>query len=249
MDGADGFFDERVAASYDEDSPEMFAPSAVEPAVAFLADRAGDGPVLEFAVGTGRIALPLAERGLQVHGIELSEAMVARLRSKPGSDVIPVTIGDMATTVALGAGSFTVVFLVFNTIMNLTTQQEQVACFANAARHLAPGGVFVIEVLVPGLRRLPPGETFQVFDAGPDHWGLDEIDPATQHLISHHLVRVEGRFEHSAIPFRYVWPAELDLMAAMAGMTLRERWGGWSGEPFTGESARHVSVWVRPAEG
>jgi SAM-dependent methyltransferase len=241
--GDDGFFNGRVAATYDDD-PEMFADEAIDPVVDRLAGLAGDGRALELAVGTGRIALPLARRGVPIHGIELSRAMVARLREKPGADAIGVTIGDMATTRVDGA--FSVVYLVFNTIMNLTTQAAQVACFRNAAAHLEPGGAFVIEVGVPDLRRLPPGERHVVFAAGESHWGIDEYDVANQGQISHHFSVGERGIERSSVPFRYVWPAELDLMAEMTGLRLRDRWEGWRGEPFTSESRQHVSVWEKP---
>jgi SAM-dependent methyltransferase len=238
---ADGYFDERVASRYDETSAEMFDPEVLDPAIDLLAELAGDGRALEFGVGTGRIALPLARRGVPVHGIELSQAMAARLRAKPGGGDVGVTIGDFSKTRVDGA--FSLVYLAFNTIGNLTTQAAQVACFRNAAAHLAPGGCFLIEVGVPDLRRLPPGETFQVFSASEDYWGIDEYDVANQGLISHHLEVVDGRLERVSMPFRYVWPAELDLMAELAGMRLRERWEGWRREPFTSESRQHVSVW------
>ena len=241
----DGYFDERVAARYDESSAEMFEPAAVDPVVDFLAALAGDGRALELGIGTGRIALPLAQRGVPVHGIELSNAMAAKLRAKPGGDEIEVTIGDFAATTV--DGTFSVAYLVFNTILNLTSQAEQVACFRNVSAHLEPGGCFVIEVEVPGLQRLPPGETFQAFDVSETHWGIDEYDVANQGLISHHLTVVDGELERKAVPFRYAWPAELDLMAELAGMTLRERWGDWTREPFTSESRKHVSVWEKPA--
>lgn len=241
--GDDGFFDERVAATYDDD-PEMFDAAVVDPAVAFLAELAGDGPALEFAVGTGRIALPLARRGVAVHGIDMSNAMVARLRSKPGAEDIGVTIGDIATTTV--AGSFTLVYLVFNTIMNLTTQAAQVACFRNAAAHLQPGGRFVIEVGIPDLQRLPPGETIHPFAVTETHWGFDEYDIANQGMTSHHLEIVDGKAERLSVPFRYAYPAEYDLMAELAGMRLRERWGDWDRQPFTSESRSHVSVWEKP---
>jgi SAM-dependent methyltransferase len=234
----DGYFDERVAATYDSDEG-MFAPEAVEPAVDVLAELAGDGAALEFAIGTGRIALPLAARGVPVHGIELSKAMVARLRAKPGGEHIPVAIGDMTTTRVEGA--FNVVYLVFNTINNLTTQDAQVACFANAAAHLEPGGAFVIEVGVPDLRWLPPGQTVVPFEVSEHKVGFDEYDVANQGMISHHIERGE-RF---SVPFRYVWPAELDLMARLAGMRLAARWEGFDREPFTSDSRRHVSIWRR----
>jgi SAM-dependent methyltransferase len=180
-----------------------------------------------------------------VHGIDLSEAMVARLGAKPGAEQIAVTIGDFASTTV--DGTFSVAYLVANTIMNLTTQDEQVACFRNAAAHLEPGGCFVIEVLVPGLRGLPPGETFQPFDVSPTHLGFDEYDVARQGLVSHHYWIADGKVEVISPPFRYVWPSELDLMARLAGMTLRERWSGWNREPFTSDSTKHVSVWEKPA--
>jgi SAM-dependent methyltransferase len=239
----DGYFGERVAARYDESSRDMFDPAIVEPTVAFLAELAGDGRALELGIGTGRIALPLARRGVTVHGIELSNAMATRLRAKPGGEGIGVTIGDFAT--ARADGSCSLAYLVFNTIMNLTTQEAQVACFRNVAAQLEPGGCFVIEVGVPSLRRLPPGETLHAFAASETHWGIDEFDVAHQGLISHHFQIVDGHVERVSIPFRYVWPAELDLMAQLAGMTLRERWAGWNREPFTSESTKHVSVWEK----
>ncbi|MCD6020920.1 MAG: putative methyltransferase [Actinomycetia bacterium] len=242
---ADGYFDESVAATYDEDSAERFDPAVVEPAVNFLAELAGSGAALESAIGTGRIALPLAERGVSVHGIDMSAAMVERLRAKPGGDGIAVTIGDFATTRV--DGSFSLVYLVYNTIGNLTTQEAQVTCFRNAAGHLEPGGTFVIEVGVQELRRLPPGESGHVFHGGEDRWGIDEYDVARQGLISHHFWIQEGRAEHFSMPFRYVWPSELDLMAQLAGMQLRERWTGWTKEAFTSESRSHVSVWAKPS--
>jgi methyltransferase family protein len=236
-------FGEEVAARYDADSADMFAREVVEPAVDFLAALAGDGAALELGIGTGRIALPLAARGVTVHGIDLSEAMVAELQAKPGADRIDVTIGDFATTGV--DGTFSVAYLVFNTINNLTTQDEQVACFENASAHLDSGGRFVIDVIVPGWQRLPPGERFQAFDVSPNHLGFDEIDVVTQASVSHHYWIEDGRVEVFSPPFRYVWPAELDLMARIAGMSLRERWGGWSRDPFTAESRRHVSVWEK----
>ena len=242
----DGYFDERVAARYDESGEieGLFAPTVVDPVVHFLAELAGGGRALELGIGTGRIALPLARRGVPVHGIELSKAMAARLRAKPGGEDIGVTIGDFATTTV--DGMFSVAYLVFNTISNLTTQAAQVACFRNVAAHLEPGGCFVIEVGIPELQRLPPGETTRVFHMGETEWGLDEYDVANQGLISHHFELVDGRLERNSIPFRYTWPAELDLMAELAGMTLRERWSGWRREPFTSDSRKHVSVWEKP---
>ena len=243
----DGYFDERVAARYDESGEiaGMFDTDVVEPVVDLLVELAGRGRVLELGIGTGRIALPLARRGVPVHGIELSKAMAARLRAKPGGEDIGVTIGDFATTTVEGA--FSVAYLVFNTIMNLTTQAAQVACFRNVAAHLGPGGCFVIEVGVPGLRLLPPGETNHAFHVSETRWGIDEYDVARQGLISHHFEIVDGRVERDSVPFRYTWPAELDLMAELAGMRLRERWSGWKREPFTSDSPKHVSVWETPA--
>jgi SAM-dependent methyltransferase len=239
------YFDERIAARYDATSADMFEPAVVDPAVSFLADLAGKGAALELGIGTGRIALPLSRRGVRVHGIDLSPAMVAQLREKPGADDLDVTIGDFATTTV--AATFTLAYLVFNTIMNLTTQDEQVACFRNVAAHLEPGGCFVIEVGVPGLQRLPPGETVRAFTVSPTWLGFDEYDIAAQILFSHHYWVVDGQLETFSAPYRYVWPSELDLMARIAGMTLRERWSDWNRAPFTSDSTTHVSVWETPA--
>jgi SAM-dependent methyltransferase len=237
------YFGEPVASRYDDPGDEMFQPAAIEPVVEFLAELAGNGAALELGIGTGRIALPLAQRGISVHGIDLSEAMVARLHSKPGAEQIEVVIGDFATTSV--DESFSVAYLVFNTIMNLSTQDEQVACFQNVAAHLDPGGCFVIEVSVPDLQRLPHGETIRPFTVTPTRLGFDEYDVVSQGLVSHHFSVVDGRLEGLSIPFRYVWPSELDLMARLAGMRLRDRLGGWRGEPFTADSASHISVWVK----
>ena len=239
------YFGERVAERYDERYAYQSDPALLDPIVSFLAELARGRAALEFGIGTGRIALPLSQRGVPVHGIDLSEAMVARLRAKPGGEEIGVTIGDFATTTVVG--TFSVAYLVFNTIMNLTTQAAQVACFRNVAAHLEPGGCFVVEVTVPGLQRLPPGETILAFHVSETRWGLDEYDVARQGLTSHHFEVVDGRLERLSIPFRYAWPAELDLMAELAGMTLRERWSGWQREPFTSESRKHVSIWEKPA--
>jgi SAM-dependent methyltransferase len=241
----DGFFDERVAARYDESAAEMFDPTVVDPVVDLLAELAGSGRALELGIGTGRIALPLGRRGVTVHGIDLSAAMVARLRAKPGGEDVGVTIGDFATTAV--EGTFSVAYVVFNTFGNLTTQEAQVACFRNVASHLEPGGCFVVELVIPELQRLPPGETLRVFHASPTHWGIDEYDVAGQALTSHHFELVEGHFELVSLPFRYTWPAELDLMAQLAGLSLRERCGGWRREPFTSDSTKHVSIWEKPA--
>ena len=233
------YFGEPVADRYDESSADMFEPAVVGPTVDFLVGLAGEGAALELGIGTGRIALPLTQRGVRVQGIDLSEAMVARLREKPGGEEIPVAIGDFATTSV--EGTFRLAYLVFNTINNLTTQDEQVACFQNVAAHLEPGGCFVIEVGVPS------DEPLRVFNLSDTHVGVDEFDADTQRLVSHHFTLVDGRWERLSIPFRSVSPAELDLMARLAGMRLRERWSGWKREPFTSESTKHVSVWEKPA--
>jgi len=237
------FFGEQVAEHYDDPQDEMFSPATIEPAVDVLAELAGDGAALELGIGTGRLALPLSRRGVPVHGIDLSPAMLAQLANKPGAERIGVTVGDFAHTRV--PGSFTLGYLVFNTIMNLTSQDEQVACFANVAGHLSPGGWFVIEVMVPDLQRLPPGEIARPFEVSEARLGFDTYDIATQRLVSHHYWRQDGRLESSSIPFRYVWPAELDLMARLAGLTLRHRWSDWQRRPFTSDSRKHVSVWQK----
>jgi len=239
------YFDEPVAATYDENSPEMFDPAVLGQTVDFLADLAGDKPALELAIGTGRVGLPLSARGVPVSGIELSQAMVDRLRAKPGSAEIEVVLGDM--TSARVEGAFGLVYLVFNTIKNLLTQDGQVECFRNAARHLLPGGAFVVEVSVPILQKLPPGEVYRTFHHGDRHLGFDEYEVVTQRMYSHHYTFDGSTYRRNSVPFRYVWPAELDLMARLAGMRLRERWGGWDRRPFTRESTSHVSVWELPS--
>ncbi len=244
MDDRDGYFGERVAARYDESSADRFDPAVLDPVVDLLAGLAGGGRALELGIGTGRVALPLARRGVAVHGIDLSRAMVARLRAKPGGDAIGVTIGDFATTRV--DGTFAVAYLVFNTIMNLTTQAAQVACFRSVAAHLEPGGRFVVEVGVPDLRSLPPGQNVVPFHTGPTQWSFDVYDVATQNMSSNYVEVVDGRGEYRSIPFRYVWPSELDLMAELAGLRLRDRWATWTREPFTHESRHHVSIWEKP---
>jgi SAM-dependent methyltransferase len=240
----ENYFDERIAKAYDTATPEIFDRAFIDASVDFLAALAGDGAALELGIGTGRLALPLIRRGVRVHGIELSPAMVTELQAKPGTDEIGVTIGDFATTTVDGA--FSLAYLVRNTIMNLTTQDEQVACFRNVAAHLAPGGCFVIECIVPTLRRLPPGETVHPFTVTPTHLGFDEfVDLVAQVSVSHHYWVRDGHLETFSAPFRYVWPSELDLMARLAGLTLRERWGDWDRQPFTGDSPSHVSVWEK----
>jgi SAM-dependent methyltransferase len=243
--GADeGYFGERVAAAYDEHSASMFDPAVVGPAVDRLAELAGDGGALELAIGTGRIALPLAARGVRVAGIDSSEAMLARLREKPGGERIEAVVGDMAATRV--DGEFSLVYLVFNTIFNLTSQDGQVACFQNAAAHLRPGGRFVIEARVPELQRLPLGQTVLPWRADPGGMSYYVYDVVTQRLSGQHYHFVDGGVQPSPTEMRYAWPAELDLMARLAGMRLQDRWGGWSREPFTALSPSHVSVYEKP---
>jgi SAM-dependent methyltransferase len=245
----ENYFVGSIATDYEAKWPDLFEPAVVNPAVEFLAEAAGPGPILEFGIGTGRLALPLSRRGLGVCGIELSPDMVGVLRSQAGAGGIGVTVGDFATAQVDGSlRSFALVYLVRNTIMNLTTQDEQVACFANAAAHLAHGGCFVVEVIVPELRRLPPGTTTRPFMVTPSHVGVDEFDVATQRSWSHHYwFGDDGAIETFSAPFRYVWPAELDLMARLAGMALRERWSDWDRSSFDERSTSHISVWEKVA--
>jgi SAM-dependent methyltransferase len=238
------YFGTHVAKAYDTDLLEYFDPGVVSPVVEVLAELAADGGALELGIGTGRIALPLSQRGIRVHGIDLSPEMLEELRRKPGAEAIEVTTGDFATTKL--DETFGLAYLVFNTITNLTTQEAQVDCFRNVAAHLKPGGCFVIEVFVPELRRLPPGGRVISNSITPTRLDFDEYDVATQGLISHHYRGVDGRLEGYSSPFRYVWPAELDLMAQLAGMKLRDRWEYWDRRPFTNESPMHVSVWETP---
>ena len=233
-----------VAKFYDATSEPYFAPAVLEPTVDFLSDLAGSGKALEFAIGTGRVARPLRVRGVAVRGIEIAEDMVAQLRAKPGGAGVPVTIGDMASTRL--DESFALVYLVFNTIGNLLTQAEQVACFRNAAAHLDPGGCFVVELQIPQLRRMPPGESAYPFSVTDEHLGFDTYDFAEQRLTSHHYWLGGEQAHRFDSHHRYAWPAELDLMAELAGMRLRERWADWARSPFTGESHGHVSVWEKP---
>ncbi|MDH3707853.1 MAG: class I SAM-dependent methyltransferase [Acidimicrobiia bacterium] len=242
----DGIFDEHIAPHYDETSADMFEPAVVGPTVDLLAELADGRPALEFAVGTGRVAIPLSRRGVAVTGIELSRAMVEQMQAKPGAEAIPVTIGDMATTRV--EGEFGLVYLVFNTITNLLSQDEQVACFANAADHLMPGGVFVIEVGLPRLRRLPPGETLLVFEVSDEHFGVDEYDVVNQRSTSHHAWVRGGGGRRFSSEHRYAWPAEYDLMARIAGLSLIERWADWHRSAFTADSTSHISVWQKPAD-
>lgn len=237
-------WDQATAERYDAESPEMFAPDVLDPAVDLFADLAGDGAALELAIGTGRVAVPLHQRGVPVSGIEYSQPMVDQLRTKATAAEIPVVVGDMATATA--PGEFSLVYLVFNTIGNLRTQPEQVACFRNAARHLVPGGRFLIEVGVPSLRRLPPGQSAVPFEVSEAHTGFDTYDLATQQAVSHHYTRqADGSYRYGRHNFRYVWPSECDLMAQLAGMELEDRWADWDRSPFTGDSEKQVSVWRR----
>ena len=220
----------------------MFEREVLGPTVDLLAELAGDGPALELAVGTGRVAIPLAGRGVPVTGIELSPAMVSVLRRKADDRVLPVTVGDMATTVV--DGEFSLVYLVWNTLSNLRTQDEQVACFRNAARHLRPGGRFVVELWVPPLRRLPPGQLAAPMTTTEDHLCIDTYDLTTQRCTSHHYRRDDdGTTTYEAGHFRYAWPAECDLMARLAGLELEARYADWSRRTFTSDSENHVSVW------
>ena len=238
-------WDEQRAERYDDGCADMFAPEVLGPTLDVLEDLAQGSAVLELAIGTGRVGVPLAQRGLAVSGIELSEPMVAQLREKIGPDALPVVVGDMATT--LVEGEFGLVYLVFNTIGNLRTQDEQVACFANAARHLRPGGRFVVEVGVPPLRRQPPGQGAVPFDVSESRVGIDTLDLVDQQATSHHYTREsDGRFSHVSHHYRFVWPSELDLMARLAGLPLEHRWAGWDRIPFTTDSESHVSVWRKP---
>lgn len=235
---------EEVADAYDTVSAQMFDPAVLDPAVDLLAELARGGPALEFAVGTGRVALPLSARGLVVAGIELSPHMAARLRAKPGGGDVYVTIGDMSSTQV--PGRYRLVYLVWNGIMNVTTQDEQVSVFTNAASHLERGGCFVLEVAVPQLRKVPEGEVGRVFTFEPDHVGIDTFDDLVGQIAwSHHWISIDGRLFHDAAPYRYVWPSELDLMARIAGLRLRDRWAGWKREPFRSESGIQVAVFEK----
>jgi SAM-dependent methyltransferase len=245
---AEDTFDEWIAQRYESLNASLYDPAVLGPTVDFLADLAGDGPVLEFGIGTGRVALPLSGRGLRVAGIDESPAMVAQLRTYDGADEVEATIGDYATT-SVGGPEFSLVYLVRNTVTNLTTQDRQVDAFRNAAAHLRPGGCFVVENYIPELQRLPPGETRRVFAATPEHVAFEEYDVAAQIAYSHHYWMVDGAIHRRSAPFRYVWPGELDLMARLAGMSLRERWADWTRAPFASDSRSHVSVWATPVEG
>jgi SAM-dependent methyltransferase len=238
-------WDEHVAASYDEHSAEMYAPEVLGSTVDFLADLAPAGRALEFAIGTGRVALPLSERGLTVAGLELSPAMADVLRAKPGADRIHLTVGDMASATVPSPGGFDLVYVVYNSISNLLTQAEQVACFRNAARHLRPGGRFVVELWVPDLQRLPPGAIAQPFHLSEHRVGLDTYDVLHQQVVSHHYWVEDGKAGTFRSTHRYVWPSELDLMGELAGLRLIGRWADWKRAEFTEESRSHVSVWAK----
>ncbi|MDI1463536.1 class I SAM-dependent methyltransferase [Catellatospora sp. KI3] len=236
------------AEHYDDLSAEKFDPNVLGPTVDFLARLAGSGPALEFAIGTGRVAVPLAARGVPVAGIELSQPMADRVRRKMTEADLPVVVGDMAT--ATVPGSFSLVYVVYNSIGNLRTQDEQVECFRNAARHLAPGGRFVIELWVPGIRRFPPGQAAVPFEVADHHVGFDTYDMVTQQGTSHHYRRfADGRTSYGYSNFRYIWPAECDLMARLAGLEFEQRVADWDGSPFTSDSESHVSVWRKPLDG
>ena len=233
-----------IAEVYDKVYAAQADPSVLGPMVDLLAGLARGGAVLEFAAGTGRVALPLAARGIAVHGIELSPHMAGRLAAKPGAGAVPVNIGEMTSPRV--PGTFRLVYLVANTIMNVTTQDDQLAVFANAAAHLQPGGCFVLEVGVPQLRRVAPGEAGWVFTLAPDHVGIETFDDtAAQIAWSHHWMEVEGRLVHHAAPYRYVWPSELDLMARITGFRVRDRWAGWDQAPFTSGSLSQVAVFEK----
>jgi SAM-dependent methyltransferase len=233
-----------IAEVYDKTYAAQSEPSVIGPIINLLAELAEGGPVLEFAVGTGRVALPLAARVVAMHGIELSPHMVEQLRAKPGADAVRVTVGDMTNTRV--PGSFKLVYLVANSIMNVTTQDDQLAVFANAAAHLEHGGCFVVEVLVPQLRRVPPGQSSWVFTLDPDHVGIETFDDvACQIASSHHWIEVDGRLVRHSAPYRYVWPSELDLMAKITGFQLRDRWAGWDRAPFISDSHSQVAVFEK----
>lgn len=240
----DAHLDPVVAAAYDDAHDDHFKPAAIQAAVSVLVDLAGDGPAVEFAVGTGRLAVPLAETGLVVHGIDISEPMIEQMRMKPGASRVNAVVGDM--TLSRVCADARLVYLVYNTVMNLRTQQQQVACFRNAAAHLTSGGRFLIETMVPELRHLPPGETIRPFDVSAQHLGFEEyVDLVNQISISHHYHIDGDRVRTNSPAFRYVWPSELDLMAQIAGLKLEARWANWQREPFTGDSRSHVSVWQK----
>jgi SAM-dependent methyltransferase len=237
-------WDRDVAEVYDATYKAMFEPSVLDPIVDRLAELAQGGPALEFAAGTGRVTLPLSARGIALHGLELSPHMAEQLRAKPGADAVGMTVGDMTTTRV--TGTFKLVYVVANSIMNVTTQEDQVAVFANAAAHLGSGGRFVVEVIVPQLRSVPRGEIGRVFTFDADHVGIETFDDLVEQIAwSHHWMEVEGRLVRHAAPYRYVWPSELDLMARIAGLRLQDRWAGWHHAPFTSDSTTQVAVFEK----
>lgn len=238
-------WDKGLAEVYDRTYAAMFAPTVLDPVTARLAKLAAGGSALEFAVGTGRVALALSARGVTVQGIELSPDMAEQMRLKPGAEAVPVTVGDMTTTRVPGV--FDLVYVVANSIMNVTTQDEQVAVFVNAAAHLRPGGCFAVEVIVPQLRRVPPGDRARVFTFDPDHVGIETFDDLVEQIAwSHHWVEVDGRLVRHSAPYRYVWPSELDLMATIAGLHRQSRWAGWEQEIFDSDSDKQVVVYAKP---
>jgi SAM-dependent methyltransferase len=245
MHDDDGYFNERVAARYDRSAADMFDPAVVNPIVDFLVRLAGEGRALELGIGTGRIALPLAQRGHRVHGVDASEAMVQKLRGKAEGTEIPVTIGDFAELDV--EGKFSLIYVVFNTFFALLSQEDQVRCFSNVARRLQEGGVFVIEAFVPDMTRWDRDQRMEAQRVANDSvvLGAARHDPVEQRVVSNHLLVSEGGVKFYPVRLRYAWPAELDLMARLAGLRLRERWGGWGREPFVGSSVKHVSVYVR----
>jgi SAM-dependent methyltransferase len=236
-------YGDQIADIYDDLYQEMFD---VEGAVELLRGLAGNGLALELAIGTGRIALPLVERGVEVHGIDISEAMVAKLRAKPGGAEIPVTMGDFADVSV--DGEFSLAYLVFNTLFALTTQEDQIRCFANVAEHLRPGGTFVVECFVPDLSRFDRHQRI-----GVDSVSLEEVqlettrhDPVNQRSDGVHVVLREDGIKLYPVHLRYAFPSEIDLMARLAGLRLRDRFGGWRGDPFTSASPGHVSIYEKP---
>jgi SAM-dependent methyltransferase len=238
-------WDREIAQAYDEVYSAQFEPAFLDPIVDLLTELAKGGPALEFAAGSGRVALPLAARGMQVCGIELSPDMADVLRGKPGADAVSLTVGDMCTTRV--DDEFSLVYLLANSLMNVTTQDEQLAVFANAGAHLRPGGCFVVELVVPQLQHVPPGDQARVFTFEPDHIGVETFDDLVDQVAwSHHWMQVEGRLVRHSAPYRYVWPGELVLMGRLAGLRLASRWGGWCREPFASDSVRQVAVFEKP---
>lgn len=237
-------YGDRIAGVYDQ---WFGLPTDTDLAVEFLAGVAGNGPVLELGIGTGRISLPLAARGVEVHGIDASEAMVAKLREKSGEDRIPVSIGDFADVGELVEGRFSLVFVVFNTFFGLLTQDDQVRCFQGVGQRLADDGAFLMQAFVPDPTRFDRGQRVEAMDVGSDivHLETSRYEAATQRVTSQHIVIEEGRTRLFPVSLRIAYPSELDLMARLAGMRLRERWGGWDRRPFDSTSQSHISLWER----